>query len=518
MGILKKLKDVEYNAIVEILKERVEVPETNVLKDAFPKQLEFIQDESRLKALFCTRRSAKSYTGGLCLVEAALKNPGVNCLYIGLTRLQAKGIIWKDILRDIDRKNKLGIEFNKTELVATLKNGSVIHVTGIDDDPDEMQKLLGKKYKMVVIDEAASFRQDLRELIYGILKPATVDVGGTVCLMGTSGNLTQGLFYDITKTGEPGWKLFTWSAFDNPYVAKQWQEELDDIKATRPLFMETPLFKQHYLNQWVVSDDDLVYRFAYERNEYKDLPTGLNEKGWNYVLGVDMGFDDSSAFMVAAFHDNDSTLYFIDSFKQSQMDVTDVAEKIKYLQKVHPIDRIIVDGANKQAVVEIQKRHGIPLEASDKREKAEFIEIMNAELIQGRVKFGPLCHQKFGPPRKETSIIDEYLYLIWDERKRKLGKKIEHSSCENHLCDAALYAWRFCWQFLASPAVKKFDYKNPAHMQEKVLEEERQRRIRIEEKHERDIAEQKRDQMEQSEMWSSANGENQYTWYARNQK
>ncbi len=406
-------------------------------KTAFPKQLEFIQDPHRLKTLFCTRRAAKSYTGGLYLVHEALTNDSCNCLYIGLTRLSAKGIIWKDVLKDINRRNNLEMQFNGSELTATTRNDSNIYVTGADTDEDEMEKLLGKKYRLVVIDEAASFSIDLRRLIYGILKPATVDQGGSICLLGTSGNLTSGLFFDITTNKEQGWKLFKWSAFDNPYVARQWQEELDDIALNRPLFMETPLYKQWYLNEWVIDVEKLVYRFNYNRNEYACLPHYSGQKAWQFVLGVDLGYDpDPSAFVVVSFHEYDATLYVVSCFKQTEMDITDVANRIKWYKNQFGIERVVIDGANKQAVMEIQKRHDVGLTTADKTGKVDFIQIMNAEMIEGKIKLSKDCQD----------LKDEYLRLIWNDKSLK---KEEHPNCENHLCDAALYAWRFCYQFLS---------------------------------------------------------------------
>jgi len=414
---------------------------------AFPKQLEFIQNPTKLKALFCTRRAAKSYTGGLYLVEEALRNPGVNCLFIGLTRLSSKGIVWKDVLKDINKRYNLEMTFNGTELTATTANGSIIYVTGADADEEEMEKLLGKKYKLVIIDEAASFNVDLRRLVYGILKPATVDQGGTICLLGTSGNLTTGLFFDITTGREQGWKLFKWSAFDNPHIAKQWQQELDEIKRDRPLFMETPLFKQWYLNEWVIDTEKLVYRFAYGRNECNHRPMEHKAK-WQYVLGVDLGYDpDPSAFVVVAFHDHDPCLYVITCFKQTEMDVTDVANKIKWYKKEYGIDRVVIDGANKQAVMEMQKRHDVGLTTADKTGKVDFIQIMNAEMIQGRIKLSDECQE----------LKDEMLNLIWNDKSLK---REEHPNCANHLCDSFLYSWRFCYQFLSKAAGVKPDLRD----------------------------------------------------------
>ena len=47
-----------------------------------------------------------------------------------------------------------------------------IYLVGADSNEDERQKLLGQKFVLVVIDEAQAFTIDLRQLVYGVLKPA----------------------------------------------------------------------------------------------------------------------------------------------------------------------------------------------------------------------------------------------------------------------------------------------------------------------------------------------------------
>lgn len=405
----------------------------------FPEQTAFIRDPARLKALFCTRRAAKSYTSGLYLIKEALENPGVNCLFIGLTRDSAKGIIWKDILKPIDRLNELGGSFNETALTYTLPNGSVIWVTGIDADSDEMQKLLGRKYRLVIVDEASMYSVDLRMLVYGILKPAMADQQGTICMAGTASNIASGLFYDITTGVEPGWKLFQWTAHDNPHVARQWQDELDEIKSTRPLFMETSLFKQWYLNQWVVDEDAKVYRFSKARNLVPHLPRDLSD--WHYVLGVDLAHSpDSTAFVVGAYHDCAPTLYLSYCYKATKMDITDVALKIKELEGRYRFDVKVVDGANKQAVAELNNRHGTNLVPADKTGKVDFITLMNDDFIQGKI----LCL----PGTEELQA--EYEKLIWltDANGKVREPKKENPVIHQDLADSALYLWRYCYQYL----------------------------------------------------------------------
>lgn len=424
----------------------------------FPQQTDFIKDQAKLKAIFCTRRSAKSFTAGLYMVHTALTNPSCNSLFIGLSRDSAKGIIWKDILQVINYQFNLKATFNLTELTMTFPNGSMIRVTGIDADQDEMNKLLGKKYKLVCIDEASMYTVDMEKLVYGILKPAMADQRGVICLMGTSSNYTRGLFYDITTGVKRDWSVHTWTAHNNPYVAKQWQEELDEIDRDRPLFKETPLFKQWYLNQWVVDTDKLVYKYSPDRNSFTSTPAGLNPGDWTYVLGVDTGWEDDNAFVLGAFHANDPCFYIVKTYNKPHMvfDCEDpkhpsypgVVQKIQEFMndKDMPPSKIIIDGANKQGVESMRMRTSIPFEFADKQGKVDFIEMLNGDLVQGKIKVNAKCY----------TFVNELMGLVWktDGDKIVVPKK-EHPALPNHLCDAFLYAWRNGYHYQSRPAEKK---------------------------------------------------------------
>lgn len=429
---------------------KLQVDPNRLFDSKFPQQEAFIRDPAKLKALFCTRRAAKSFTAGLYMVYEALTNPGCNCLFIGLSRMSAKAIIWKDILRVIDRKYKLGAKFNLTELTMTFPNGSMIQITGIDADENEMNKLLGRKYRLVCIDEASMYTIDLSKLVYGILKPAMTDPNlggqrGSICLMGTSSNFVRGLFYNITTKKEQGWSLHTWSAFDNPFIAKQWQEELDEIEKLRPLYKETPQFKQWYLNQWVIETDKLVYKFNEERNLYVNLPNFPH--GWVYVLGVDTGWEDDNAFVLCGYQESDPHLYVIKTYNKPHMTFDQVIVKIREFMDDPdmPPAKIIIDGANKQGVESMRMRSAIPFEFADKQGKVDFIEMLNADLIQSKIKISRDCRE----------LRDEMMSLVWrTEGDKIVFPKKEHPSLPNHLCDAFLYAWRNGYHYNASPTLE----------------------------------------------------------------
>lgn len=446
----------QYRDMLEILMlktlEKNNIP--NVLESAFKQQLEFIKDPARQKTLFCTRRSAKSFTAGLYLVHEALNNPNCNCLFVGLTRASAKAIIWKDILNVINLKYSLGASFNQTELSMTFPNGSVITVTGVDVDESEMNKLLGRKYRMVCIDEASMYTINVHNLVYGVLGPAMVDPNagnesGTICLMGTASDFPRGLFYDITTGKEKGWKLFEWTAHDNPHVAKKWAENLLKIAKDRPLYMETPQFKQWYLNQWVVDEEKRCYKFDTSKNLIKTIPI-LPGDGWNYILGVDTGWEDASAFVLMTYHLHNPYLYILKTYNRSKMTFDEVASKIQEFMKdpIYAPHRVIIDGANKQGVESMRHRSSIPFEYADKQDKATFIELCNSDLIEGRIKILDI--------EDNQPLCSEMLSLVWmtDGDKIRYPKK-EHPALSNHLCDAFLYAWRCGYHYSSTIEVKK---------------------------------------------------------------
>lgn len=442
------------------LLDKIERGSFNLDKLAFKQQLDFIKDPHKLKALFCTRRAAKSYTAGLYLVHTALNHPNSNCLFIGLTRQSAHGIIWKDILREIDQKNRLNIKFNETLLTATFPNGSVIWVTGADTDEQEMNKLLGKKYRLVCLDEASMFTVNMPQLIYGVLKPATADNRGTICVLGTASNITRGLFYDITNGKEPGWSLHKWSAFDNPFIAVQWREELNDIKQNRPLFQNTPLFRQWYLNEWVIDEDALVYKYNEEANRGSGLLVW--DSPYHYVLGIDLGHSpDPTAFVIGCYHEQDFKLHLIHAEKHLKLDITDVAGKIKDLERAYTFDVKIVDNANKQAVAELNNRHSCNLIAADKTGKSDFINLMNDEFIQRKI----IVHQG------ASELAEEFKSLVWqtDNGKVIIPRK-EHDGLPNHLTDAALYLWRHCHQYLWTKKPEVVDWRKQESWEPKHIE------------------------------------------------
>lgn len=403
-------------------------------------QRAFIQDPARLKAAFCTRRAGKSFAIGIYLFLTALAHPHSSSLYLGLTKGTATGIMNKDIFRVVNEAFGIGAKWKEQHLRWELPNGSYIYLRGADANTYEITKVVGQKYRLAVLDEASKYRHNVREMVYGSLLPAMGDDLGTVVLSGTPSNITTGLFFDVTTDQERGWSVHRWSWKDNTFRLANIQRAHDELVAKNPAIVTTPLYRQEWLGEWVVDTSALVYRYQDDRNTAAALPRPPSE--YTYLLGLDLGYSDPTAFVVGAYHPQDPTLYFVKAFKRSGLIISDVAEVVRGLwhspeRKLagpYPFRAMVTDAADLQGVEEMRQRHGLPLDAAEKRGKRGVIEVFNSDLQTGRIKVLPAA----------MALCEEWGALIWDEKKLAGSppRWEEDGRFPNHLADGGLYLWR----------------------------------------------------------------------------
>lgn len=429
-------------------------------------------DPARFKALFTTRRASKTFTFGLDCAEDHWTHPTANYLFLGLVRLEAKRVFWKEVLKPLNAKHDLFRSMNESELTATFHNGATFYVGAADANEDEMRKLLGLKYRKVCIDEAQDWKHtDLGQLVFHTLKPALADHRGSVTLTGTAGLMMVGLFDEVTPSsvqagirGErnpkgQGWSVHCWDTHANTAVMddgrtmrEHWEEEIRELVAMKGEAVKaTPWFRRNYLGEKVVDEDALVYRYAEGRNDFDELPT-YRRGEWHFVLGCDLGWN-ATALGAHAYHDHDPNFYTLQSFRKQGFDLTDTAEAAKRLNRElqagqlvagveAEFERWMIDGAARQSVEEMKRRQDCPWVAADKIGKADFIELHNTDMLLGRVK-----HRR----GHCADLVSEQKTLIWDQRRlREAGVKEEKTGLPNHCCDETLYAWRECFPYLST--------------------------------------------------------------------
>ena len=430
-----------------------------LVNDLNPVQREMVFDPARRITVICGRRVGKTYAVKARNVRRFLLQRKANCLYIALTRQSAEELMWGE-LKELDAELKLGARFNNTALRMTNPtNGSEITLSGADNRAD-IDKHRGQKYDEVWIDECKSFPGKLlAELVSQVIEPALMDRKGTLGMTGTPGAVLSGPFYDATRSGSTisrpfrerddpkwltekwAWSLHRWRTQDNVAQPHIWSEALK-IKESNGYTDENPIWRREFLGEWTANDADRVYKYK-EHDESggdwnvwdpgpktADNPFGLPDgHWWRYVYGIDLGAKDPFALNVLAYSDTHRDLLQVHEFAKRGMTVTGIGELLQGLiERTGYPDGIVADLAGNGGLVinELNERFGLSIEAAEKKNKPDSIELTNADFVDGRLKL--LRGSETGEQAKA---------LQWDETGMK-----ENKAQRNDLLDALIYARR----------------------------------------------------------------------------
>ena len=368
------------------------------------------------------------------MLDGAMDTPRSLSMFIGLTSGSAKRVVWQ-VFQDINRQHDLGCKFNELELLIKLPNGSRIWLAGVPDRPS-IERFRGVKLRRVAIDEAGAIPPYLRDLVSDVLEPALVDLDGDLILAGTPGVACTGMFYDITYQGQEGWPVYKWTILDNPHIphARDWLEQRRERYGWTK---ENPTYRREWLGEWVHDDSDLVLPFDPISNGCKHLP---HDQPWEYGIGIDLGYKDSTAFVITAVSPHLPEVYIVESYKRQEMIPSRVAEELLRLIDIYePGGRIVIDagGLGKGYLEEIKQRYHIPAKAAEKREKANYARLLAGDLKNGKVRI---------VVPKNQALIDEMAVFRWNEDHSKI-----EDGQEDHLCHGFLYGWRDTKHFESQP-------------------------------------------------------------------
>lgn len=450
-------------------------------------------------SLRCPRRAGKSYGMTSLALWWGEKHPGSRILIISLTLKSTKENFWSGAPGGIFAQNHkygLGLKFNNTDLTWLHENGSRGRLAGAETLAD-IERIRGAMAEadLAIVDECKSFAPDLlNQLIIDVLQPGLMTRDGIMVLGGTPGSIPQGVFYeataeqaradDGTKEGRPTcipvgleeapaysklskedreelWRLHTWTIEDNTGSSRQWVRALAD-KRRKGWGDDHPSWRREYLGEWVTDSMELVYSWAHWRAQGKDV-TWAPERGkagrvllpdhegpWHLVMGIDLGYVDESALVLAAYSESLKELRHVYDWKQSEVTIDDIMEEVFHVIETYGRpDAIVADtagGGSKILVETLNQRYGLGIEPAKKTDKQDWIELVNGDFGRGRIKIIP-----------GTDLAHELAGLQWDlSRESKLilartGKLREDPKCPNHLCDAFLYLYKFSYHFWSEP-------------------------------------------------------------------
>lgn len=453
------------------------------LKASNPQQYAMVVDMSPHISALCPRRAGKSYGGCMAALITGELQPGRISLIISLNKQQLRRIYWSggpSGLYMLARKYNLKLEFNSTYLRWEHENGSIGYLLGCEDD-EQMEVIRGLEADLYLIDECKSFApMKLAKLIDDIIDPQAASRNGRLMLIGTPGFIAAGPFYEATclkavdedglpfavhiGTEDPAqrtpkgdllWSLHTWTLQANSAKPEQWTRALLK-KKQKKWADDNATWQREYLGMWTVTSEGLVFNYAlckesctWSPEVSKDNPLGLPAEGgpWRLIGGLDIGYEAPTAFVICAYSGQLRQLRHVYDFSGRHMLTHEIAAMVNQAQrKFGTIEVIYADMANLGVAMatELIQDYGLPLEKSDKRNKNDYIELINSAFSLGELLIIP-----------GTTLETQLLTNAWDideeyERKdmsakenmARMSKLVEDKSIPNDSADALVYLYR----------------------------------------------------------------------------
>lgn len=445
-------------------------------------QRQLVLDPSPHVAALCPRRAGKTFAAAIAALITGEAKPGSISLIISLNLKQLRRLYWSGSasgLYTLAREFKLNLTFNSTYLMWEHENGSIGYLMGCEDE-EQMEVMRGLEADLYVIDECKSFAPGrLQKLIDDILDPQRSSRDGRIMMIGTPGFIPAGPFYEATcplakdAQGRPFlvpfgekdafgrdpveaelWSFHTWSTKDNPHPKCQrvWRDGLRKKKA-KGWPDDHPAWLREYMGQWTTGLDGLVFRYSRVRVQCQWIPTptpgnelGLPEEGapWRFVGGLDLGYEAPTAFVVCAYSRRLKQFRLVHEESRRHMLLEDIVSMLAdAIQRFGTIERIFVDSGNLgKTLTQTILRAGYPVKGIEKREKLDYIELLNAGFEAGEVLIIPGGKVEEQLLTNCWKLDDEDADAKGIERLARLGKLKEDDAVPNDSTDAFLYCYR----------------------------------------------------------------------------
>jgi len=327
----------------------------------------------------------------------------------------------------------------------------------------------------VVVDEAQEYKPQLLEsLLVRVIGPRLGDFGGSLAIGGTPPPTQRGLFYEATRRGgdlnrpyadrnKPefrDWKKWSshhWTLAEGavyvPAIARLWEEALVE-KEAQGWSDQHPVWRREYLGEHASDDSENIFKYRphdedgneynrwdpeRDRNGFAVLPEGHS---WHYVVGMDLGHSDPFALDIFAYSPTYEKVLHVYGFDRREMHPREIAKVLigaeldhdKYGGVIGAIgwpDGMVADTAGLGGAIldELQNVYGIRILPAEKKNKHDWIEIFNGDLIDGKIKI-----------LKDSALEEQLQDLQW--AVDDYGNLKEDKSARNDHADAAVYARR----------------------------------------------------------------------------
>ena len=335
-----------------------------------PTQLEIVGSQRRFNVACLGRRSGKTKMGIRILGETALDGYPVAWFSPTYKMLNE---VWREVRNTLSPQIK---SVSAQEHRLALKGGGVIDMWSMEN----YDAIRGRKYKLVIIDEAAMVG-NLEDAWTAAIRPTLTDLKGDAWFLSTPKGLNY--FWRLFNLGQDpevkDWNSWRFSTNCNPFIDPK------EIAAARSM-LPALIFDQEYLAEFV-SDASSVFRRLDEAKTavWQEAPL----KDHEYVMGID--FAKHNDFTVLTVIDcTTKQQCYMDRFNEIDY-VVQMARIRALAARFKPIIIIAERNSIGEPICEQLWREGYPLEqfVTTLRSKAEVVEALALAFEMGDLKILP---------------------------------------------------------------------------------------------------------------------------------
>lgn len=254
-----------------------------VLDELHVNQLTIKHERDRFNVIDCGRRFGKNILGKDFAFETMLAGDPIGWFE---PTYKSLADIWREICATaypITRKR------SEQEKRLELITGGVLDMWSLEE-PDSGR---GRKYKRVIINEAAKVRQ-LEYSWTNVIRATLADMRGDAYFKSTPKGMNY--FYSLWSIAEnsPGWKRFRYSTYDNPHIPP---DEIDAMRSELP----ERVFQQEIMAEFLA---DGSFFQGVERAAVVQQPdTPDQHTGHHLVIGVDWALSQDFTVLTVACRD-----------------------------------------------------------------------------------------------------------------------------------------------------------------------------------------------------------------------
>lgn len=282
-----------------------------ILPVLHPGQTKVIEQATRWNVVCCGRRWGKTTLAGeLILSPDDQKNGALNGYPVAYTAPTYKMLmeVWRELLATIGPLIRMKSELEKR---IELYGGGVIDFWSMDSP----ETIRGRKYKRVVIDEAATVH-DLKKAWTEVIRPLLTDLKGDAWFLSTPKGKNN-YFYDLAKMADDNldWSLFQMPTVSNPHIdpleVESAKGELDPLS-----------FAQEYLASFVTEN---LNSWAYCYDPKKHLGKTVLNPRYDVKLSFDFNRDPITCGVI---QDYEGGIFYIEQIKLPNSNIYELCDHI----------------------------------------------------------------------------------------------------------------------------------------------------------------------------------------------